>query len=126
MRVLLLCLMILLAASAISQTQVADVIFVNGKIWTVDKAKPSAEAVAVLDGRVLAIGSGNEIRKLAGAQTRIVDLKGKRMLPGFIDNHTHFMSGGFQLQSVDLRYTKSEAGREAPQSLDNGGRLGSR
>jgi predicted amidohydrolase YtcJ len=109
MRVLLLCLMILLAASAISQTQVADVIFVNGKIWTVDKAKPSAEAVAVLDGRVLAIGSGNEIRKLAGAQTRIVDLKGKRMLPGFIDNHTHFMSGGFQLQSVDLRYTKSEA-----------------
>jgi predicted amidohydrolase YtcJ len=109
MRLLLLFFTILLAVSAMSQTQVADVIFVNGKIWTVDKAKPSAEAVAVLAGRILAIGSGNEIGKLAGAQTRIVDLKGKRMLPGFIDNHTHFMSGGFQLQSVDLRYAKSEA-----------------
>jgi hypothetical protein len=109
MRVLLLFFIILLAVSAMSQTQVADVIFVNGKIWTVDKAKPGAEAVAVLDGRILAVGSSNEIGKLAGARTRIVDLKGKRMLPGFIDNHTHFMSGGFQLQSVDLRYAKSEA-----------------
>jgi len=109
MRVPLLFFIILLAVSAMSQTQVADVIFVNGKIWTVDKAKPSAEAVAVLDGRILSVGSGSEIRKLAGAQTRIVDLKGKRMLPGFIDNHTHFMSGGFQLQSVDLRNAKSEA-----------------
>jgi predicted amidohydrolase YtcJ len=109
MRLLLLFFTILLAVSAMSQTQVADVIFVNGKVWTVDKAKPSAEAVAVLAGRILAIGSGNEIGKFAGAQTRIVDLKGKLMLPGFIDNHTHFMSGGFQLQSVDLRYAKSEA-----------------
>ena len=109
MRVPLLFFIILLAVSAMSQTQVADVIFVNGKIWTVDKAKPSAEAVAVLNGRILSVGSGSEIRKLAGAQTRIVDLKGKCMLPGFIDNHTHFMSGGFQLQSVDLRNAKSEA-----------------
>jgi predicted amidohydrolase YtcJ len=99
----------LLTCFSISQSQVADVVFVNGKIWTVDKAKPNAEALAVLNGRILAVGLSSEIRKFAGARTRIVDLKGKRMLPGFIDNHTHFMSGGFQLQSVDLRYAKSEA-----------------
>ena len=99
----------LLTCFSISQSQVADVVFVNGKIWTVDKAKPNAEALAVLNGRILAVGLNSEVRKFAGALTRIVDLKGKRMLPGFVDNHTHFMSGGFQLQSVDLRYAKSEA-----------------
>jgi predicted amidohydrolase YtcJ len=107
MRALLLSLL-LLTYAAVSQTQLADVVFVNGRIWTVDKARLDAEAVAVLNGRILAVGSGNEIKKFVGADTRIVDLKGKRMLPGFIDNHTHFMSGGFQLQSVDLRYAKSE------------------
>jgi hypothetical protein len=109
MRILLLLSALSLTCIATSQTQVADVVFVNGKIWTVDKAKPVAEAVAILNGRILAVGSGSEIGKFAGPATRVVDLKGKRMLPGFIDNHTHFMSGGFQLQSVDLRYTKSEA-----------------
>ncbi|MCX6135016.1 MAG: amidohydrolase [Ignavibacteriales bacterium] len=102
-------LLVLLGAPAFGQGQPVDVLFVNGKIWTVDKAKPSAEALAVQRGRILAVGSNSEILKLAGTGTRIVDLKGKRMLPGFIDNHTHFMSGGFQLQSVDLRYAKSES-----------------
>ncbi len=105
---LLLPAVFLFAFTAVSQTQVADVVFANGKLWTVDNARPSAEAVAVLNGRILAVGSSNDMKKFAGAGTRLVDLKGKRMLPGFIDNHTHFMSGGFQLQSVDLLYAKSE------------------
>jgi predicted amidohydrolase YtcJ len=109
MRTLLLLSAFLLACIAVSQSQVADVVFINGKIWTVDKARPSAEALAVLNGRILAVGSSSEIGKFAGPGTRNVDLKGKRVLPGFIDNHTHFMSGGFQLQSVDLRYAKNEA-----------------
>ena len=109
MRQFLLFLMFCLVGSAhLCQAQSPDAMFVNGKIWTVDKAQPNAEAVAVQRGRIVAVGSTAEIRKLAGASTRIVDLHGKRMLPGLIDNHTHFMSGGFQLQSVDLRYTKSE------------------
>ena len=95
-------LLAILPAPVLPQTQVADFIFVNGKIWTVDKSRPTAEAVAVLDGRILAVGSVNEIRKFKGPQTNVVDLKGKRMLPGLIDDHTHFMSGGFQLQNVDL------------------------
>ncbi len=88
--------------------QSADIIFINGKIWTVDKSKPEAEAVAVFDGKIIAVGSSNEIKKFAAASTKVIDLKKKRMLPGFIDNHTHFMSGGFQLQSVDLRTAKDE------------------
>jgi predicted amidohydrolase YtcJ len=93
---------------AMGQTQVADIVFENGKIWTVDKAKPTAEAVAVLDGKILAVGSSSEMKRYEGESTKVVDLKGKRMLPGFIDDHTHFMSGGFQLQNVDLRYAKSQ------------------
>nr|MBP6672258.1 amidohydrolase [Bacteroidota bacterium] len=86
----------------------ADAVFLNGKIWTVDAARPEAEAVAVAGGRIIAVGSTKEIRSYIGPATQVTDLKKKRMLPGFIDNHTHFMSGGFQLQSVDLRSAKSE------------------
>lgn len=88
--------------------QYADIIFINGKIWTVDKSKPEVEAVAVYNGNIIAVGSSKEIQKYTGKSTKVVDLKKKRMLPGFIDNHTHFMSGGFQLQSVDLRNAKDE------------------
>ncbi len=109
MRLLLLTSTLLTVTIALSQSQIADIVFVNGKIWTVDKAKPEAEAVAVLGGRILSVGSTADVKKCIGAKTKVIDLKGKRMLPGFIDNHTHFMSGGFQLQSVDLRYAKSEA-----------------
>jgi predicted amidohydrolase YtcJ len=88
--------------------QSADIVFTNGKLWTVDNTKPEAEAVAVFNGKILAVGSSKEIKSFIGKKTKIVDLKKKRMLPGFIDNHTHFMSGGFQLQNVDLRYAKDE------------------
>ena len=88
--------------------QVAETIFVNGSVWTVDSSNPRAEAVAVLGDRILSVGSTAEIRKLAGPGTTVVDLEGRLMLPGFIDNHTHFSSGGFQLQSVDLRFAETE------------------
>ena len=108
MRLLLMTCALLTVTIALSQSQIADVVFLNGKIWTVDKTKPEAEAVAVLGGRILSVGSTADVKKCIGPKTKVIDLKGKRMLPGFIDNHTHFMSGGFQLQSVDLRYAKNE------------------
>lgn len=92
----------------LSAQQYADIIFTNGKIWTVDAAKPEAQAVAVIGGRIAAVGTSKEVARYAGKGTVTVDLKGRRMLPGFIDNHTHFMSGGFQLQNVDLRSAASE------------------
>jgi len=94
--------------TAMGQSRIADVVFINGKLWTVDEKRPAAEAVAVLGDKILAVGSTAEMEKFVGSQTKVIDLQGKRMLPGFIDSHTHFMTGGFQLQSVDLRFTKNE------------------
>jgi predicted amidohydrolase YtcJ len=88
--------------------QYADIVFTNAKIWTVDPSRPEAEAVAVINGRIAAVGSAAGIKKWIGKNTTVIDVKKKRMLPGFIDNHTHFMTGGFQLQSVDLRTAKDE------------------
>ncbi|MEK9137275.1 MAG: amidohydrolase family protein, partial [Bacteroidota bacterium] len=93
---------------AVSQ-QHADIVFTNANIWTVDKSKPTAQAVAVKNGKIVAVGSSAEVRPYMGSGTKTIDVKGKLMLPGFIDNHTHFMSGGFQLQNVDLRDAKNEA-----------------
>lgn len=101
-------LILSLVFPAVCLSQVADLVFVNGKLWTVDEKHPTAEGVAVLGDKIMAVGTTADMKKLVGTATRIIDLKGKRMLPGFIDNHTHFMTGGFQLQSVDLRFTKSE------------------
>lgn len=89
-------------------SQTADTIFTNGKVWTVDPAHPRAEAVAVSNGRILAVGSTDEIRTYASHSTTVIDLGGKLMLPGFIDDHAHFMSGGFQLENLDLRDATDE------------------
>ncbi|MFN3135043.1 MAG: amidohydrolase [Candidatus Kryptonium sp.] len=98
---------LLLQQILFAQMPKADIIFINGKIWTVDKSKPVAQAVAVLGDKIIAVGSNSEIKKYAGKNTKVVDLKKKLMLPGFIDDHTHFVSGGFQLMSVDLRNAKT-------------------
>lgn len=67
----------------------ADVIFVNGKITTLNDAAPGAEAVAVTGGRFSAVGSTAAVQKLAGAATKVVDLHGRRVVPGLIDAHCH-------------------------------------
>ena len=86
---------------------VADTIIINAVVHTMDPAQPVAEAVAIYGNRIVATGSTNDIRKLAGPNTRTIDAKGRLLLPGFNDAHTHFLSGGFQLSSVDLRDANS-------------------
>jgi predicted amidohydrolase YtcJ len=81
----------------------ADLIIINAKIHTMDQGQPVAEAVAVSGNYIVAVGSTREIRKLAGPNTHLIDAKDQLVLPGFNDAHVHFMSGGFQLSSVDLR-----------------------
>ena len=61
------------------------------------------EAMAILGHRIAAIGTSEEIRQCAGPQTRVLDAQGRLVLPGFNDAHVHYLSGGFQLSSVDLR-----------------------
>jgi predicted amidohydrolase YtcJ len=87
----------------------ADWIIVNGKIWTVDAGRPWAEAVAGRDGRIAAVGTNGEIRRLAGAETQTIDLKGAFVLPGFIDSHVHFINGGLSRLSIQLRDASSRA-----------------
>lgn len=89
-------------------TRVADLVFIHGKIWTVDELNPLAEAVAVADGIILYVGSDEGVKIYVGPGTKVIDLRKRLMLPGFIDSHTHFISGGFKLQSIDLRYANSE------------------
>ena len=82
---------------------IADLILHHGLITTLDRSNPTASAVAVKDGRFLAVGHDREIMALAGPDTKIVDLKGKRVLPGLIDNHTHVVRGGLNF-NMELRW----------------------
>lgn len=70
-------------------TDPADTIFVNGRVLTLDEANTVSQAVAVRDGRILATGGNRQIRRLAGPQTEVVDLRGRTVLPGFVDGHAH-------------------------------------
>src|ERR1043166_2292784 len=77
-----------LAASGV-HAQSPDTILVNGKIVTVDAAGSTQQAMAIRDGRIAALGTSAQIRRLAGPQTRVVDLRGRTVIPGLIDSHLH-------------------------------------
>jgi len=86
----------------------ADLIILNAKVWTVDKSHPTAQAVAVMGDRILAVGSNAEISTLRGPSTKVIRAAGKLVLPGFNDAHLHFMDGGRQLDQVQLNDATSE------------------
>jgi predicted amidohydrolase YtcJ len=101
-------LLLFAAGAATAQAQLADLIVTHANVWTVDPARPQAEAVAVAAGRIVAVGTAAEIARMRTPATRVVDAGGRLVLPGFIDDHTHFTSGGFQLENVDLRQARDE------------------
>ncbi len=84
----LLCLLPF-ALSAALLAQDAETIFINGKILTADAQFSTQQALAVRDGKIAAVGSTAQIRKLAGAKTRVIDLGGRTVIPGLIDSHMH-------------------------------------
>jgi predicted amidohydrolase YtcJ len=86
---------------------VADLVLLNGSVWTGESGAPRAEAVAVRGGKITAVGSSRDTRRLAGGAARVIDLRGGLVLPGFIDSHTHFLDGGFSLLSLRLRDASS-------------------
>ena len=83
----------------------ADLIITNAKIWTVDKARPQAEALAIVGERIVAVGSAADMDVWHGPQTKVVDAQGRLLLPGFNDAHVHFVDGGEHLQEVQLKDT---------------------
>jgi predicted amidohydrolase YtcJ len=82
---------------------VPDLVLRNGRFTTLDRAKPIASAVAIREGKFVAVGDDAEVVPLAGATTRVIDLKGRLVLPGLIDNHTHVVRGGLNF-NMELRW----------------------
>ena len=79
------------------------VAIVNGVVWTADSARPWAEAIAMSGDRIVAVGSSADVRRLTSPSTRVIDANGRMVVPGFIDSHVHFLAGGMNLASVQLR-----------------------
>ena len=82
---------------------IPDVIFHNGQITTLNKSQPVADAVAVKDGKFIAVGTDAEVLALAGSGTRKIDLQKRSVLPGLCDNHTHVIRGGLNY-NLELRW----------------------
>jgi predicted amidohydrolase YtcJ len=104
-----LVLMSMLAMTASAQSRpAADLIIIKAKVWTVDKSRPTAQAVAVLGDRIVAVGSNADVEAWRGPATKVIDAGGKLLLPGFNDSHVHFVSGGLQLEQVQLNDVTSK------------------
>ena len=86
----------------------ADLLFVNGAVYTVDAARSWAQAVAVRGDRIVAVGTDDEVRSLRGSATQVRDLRGRMLLPGFQDAHVHPVSGGVELLQCALLGLGSE------------------
>lgn len=86
-----------------NEAKIADVILHHGLVTTLDKANPAATAIAIKDGVILAVGDDKYAMSFQGPKTKIIDLHGKRILPGLIDNHTHVIRGGLTF-NLELRW----------------------
>jgi len=85
----------------------ADMVLTNGKVFSGLDEQPRFQAVAVKDGKILAVGSNKEIAEYVGSSTQVLDVEGKLVIPGFIDAHCHFSSGGHSLTKLDLRNART-------------------
>ena len=90
--------------------QEADVIFTGGRVWTGDGANPWAVAVAVRGNRIVAVGSDQDVASFRGNGTRVIELDGRFISPGLIDNHTHFSRAGELLLGINLLEVSDEEG----------------
>ena len=100
-------ILLLCPTLAVSQTVSADLVIKNANIRTMDDKRSVVRAMAVANGRIIALGTDDEIAKLVGRKTQVIDAGGKTIIPGFNDAHLHFVPGGEQLSLVDLRSSQS-------------------
>ena len=95
-----------LFSAAVSAAPTADLVLLHGNIVTEENAQPRVEALVVKDGRILALGSDQDIQAFVGKGTQVLDLKGMTAVPGFIEGHGHFLELGEFLTQLDLTKTK--------------------
>jgi predicted amidohydrolase YtcJ len=107
MRQPLLLLFTILFLAACQPPETADTILLNGNIYTVDSLMPRAEALAIKDGRIMQVGTNEEIEKLKGEKTAVIDLGGKLAMPGFIEGHGHFSGLGVSLMNLNFLKSRS-------------------
>jgi predicted amidohydrolase YtcJ len=85
----------------------ADILLVNGNIYTLNKSEPWVQAIAIRDGKIIAAGSDKSIASYKGSSTNIIDAKGNMVLPGFIESHVHIMAGASMLDRISLNEAKT-------------------
>src|SRR5690349_814445 len=108
-----------LVAAALARpatAQIADVILDNGKIVTVDDRFTIAEAIAIRGQRIIGVGRTSELSKFKGPQTQVIDLSGRTVIPGLIDNHAHWIRAA---EHNELRWDGVTARARALQLLEN-------
>jgi predicted amidohydrolase YtcJ len=103
------CLLFVFTASAQRKTQSADTVVLHARIYTLNAKQPWAEALAIRGDRIVAVGSDTDIANLQSKDTKVIDAKGRLVLPGFTDCHIHFIDGSFSLGRVNLEGAKDAA-----------------
>ena len=113
-----------LAALAPQAEPPADLILHNGVIWTGNERRPQAQAAAIRDGRFLAVGGDQQVLAARGPRTRVIDLQGRLVVPGFNDNHVHFASAAqfleFNIMNVASQEEFAARVREVVTGLPKG------
>lgn len=108
-RLLLLLTFLIAISAALAAAEPADLVLLNARVYTVDPHLKLVQALAIRDGRIIAVGATEEMQHWTGPETKVLDLEGKLVLPGFNDAHTHLGHAGSELVSVNLKDTRSIA-----------------
>lgn len=115
MRILIFSFLILLLFSCQQREEAPDTILINGNIYTGDDKMPAAQAIAIKAGLIQQVGTNEEIQKLKGDKTQVIDVEGQFIMPGFIEGHGHFSGMGYSL--IDLNFLKSKNWNEIVQQV---------
>jgi predicted amidohydrolase YtcJ len=95
---------VLWSVTALAVEPPADTVYRNGYVYTVDAQDSTRQALAERDGKIVYVGTNQGADEFVGAQTRVMDLQGRMMMPGLVDGHMHPLSGGLKLMSCSLNY----------------------
>ena len=107
LQLLFLLFLAIIITQSCTEKPTATLILLNGNIATMDKTNPSAQSIAIHDDRILLLGTTAEVKKLQGKNTKIIDLKGKFVMPGFIEGHGHFSGLGKSLMNLNFLKSKN-------------------